>query len=208
MQSDLMTCVTSVLPRDERFLGAFEVGRALSDRREDDADVPPDRQPKVLVGRSGPGDKRRGFLSFLFETATLTDPKPGPVRATGDPADRMKRQRKNGRFFGTWDSLAGQWLAAGQPHAETAVISCVALTELHLRFVYVQNVRRSQTDRAIEAGACFPRTTLAWTRRRNGARKEFQFGFTDGSWGTLLVPQEREFLTLFPGTLTHKERIP
>ncbi|MFG2399444.1 hypothetical protein [Streptomyces lydicus] len=84
----------------------------------------------------------------------------------------------------------------------------MALTELHLRFVYVQNVRRSQTDRAVEAGACFPRTALAWTRRRNGARKEFQFGFTDGSWGTLLVPQEREFLTLFPVTLTHKERIP
>ncbi|MFF7414221.1 hypothetical protein [Streptomyces lydicus] len=91
MQSDLMTCVTSVLPRDERFLGAFEVGLALSDRREDDADVPPDRQPKVLVGRSGPGDKRRGFLSFLFETATLTDPKPGPVSATEGIPDVVSR---------------------------------------------------------------------------------------------------------------------
>ena len=35
-----------------------------------------------------------------------------------------------------------------------------------------------------------------------------RFGFTDGSWGTLLVPDDKEFLTLFPGTLTHKERIP
>ncbi|MFI0788511.1 hypothetical protein ACH4Q6_23290 [Streptomyces lydicus] len=104
--------------------------------------------------------------------------------------------------------MAGQWLAAGQPCAETGVITFVALTELHLRFVYVQNVRRSQTDRAVEAGACFPRAALTWTRRRNSARKEFQFGFTDGSWGTLLVPQEQEFLTMFPGTLTHKERIP
>ncbi|MFI0217819.1 hypothetical protein [Streptomyces lydicus] len=84
MQSDLMTCVTSVLPRDERFLGAFEVG----------------------------------------ERAVL---------------------RNVGQL--------GRAVAGGGPTA------------------------------------C-------------------GFGFTDGSWGTLLVPQEQEFLTLFPGTLTHKERIP
>ncbi|MGW7572581.1 hypothetical protein [Streptomyces sp. NPDC054765] len=208
MQPDLMTSVASALPVNERLVGAFEVGRAMSDRREDDADVPPGRQPKVLVGHGRPGDGRRGFFSFLFDTATLTDPKPGPVKATGDPAARVKRQKKNGRFFGTWDSLAGQWLAAGQPHAETGVIIFVALTECSLRFVYVQNVRRSQTGRAVESGACFSRTALAWTRHRAGGRKEFQFGFADGSWGTLLVPQDKEFLALFPGTLTHKNPIP
>ncbi|MFG2532639.1 hypothetical protein [Streptomyces sp. NPDC048516] len=208
MEPDLLTSIASALPANERLVGAFEVGRALSDGREDDADVPPDRQPKVLIGQSRPGDRRRGFLSFLFETATLTDPRPGPVKATGDPTARVKRQKKNGRFFGTWESLAGQWLAAGQPNAETRVITFVALTEYQLRFVYVQNIRRSQTDRAVEAGACFPRTALAWTRHRASGRKEFQFGFGDGSWGTLMVPQDKEFLALFPGTLTHKDPIP
>lgn len=58
------------------------------------------------------------------------------------------------------------------------------------------------------SGTCFPRTALAWTRHRAGGRKEFQFGFADGSWGTLMVPQDKEFLALFPGTLTHKDPIP
>ncbi|MFH8572323.1 hypothetical protein [Streptomyces sp. NPDC017993] len=208
MQPDLITSASSTLPMGEQLIGAFEVCRAMSDLREDDADVPPDRRPKVLAGSALPGDKRRGFFSFLFESATLTDPKPGSVKATGDPAARAKRQKKNGRFFGTWDSLAGQWLAAGQPQSDTGVITVLMLTDCRLRFAYIQNVHRSQTAPDVEAGVCFPRAALAWTRRRSSGQKEFQFGFTDGSWGTLLIPQEKEFLTLFPGTFTHKERIP
>ncbi|MEU5209471.1 hypothetical protein [Streptomyces sp. NPDC020742] len=208
MPTELNRILASALPADETLLGSFEVRRAMASNREDDADAPPERQPKVLAGCRRPGDRRRGLLSFLFESATLTDPKPGPVRATNDPADRAKRQKRNGRFFGTWDSLAGLWLAAGQPQAETGVITYVALSATHLRFVYVQNVRRSQEIPAVEPGACFRRADLLWTRRRESSGKEFQFGFMDNSWGTFVVPSDKEFLALFPGTLTHKDLIP
>ncbi|MFF4604539.1 hypothetical protein ACFY12_17650 [Streptomyces sp. NPDC001339] len=182
----------------------------MSTDREDDADVPTALRPEVLSGGEAiAGDKAGGFLSFFFTAATNTEPKEGKVKATGDPAARALRQKKNGLFFGEWESLAGRWLAASQPRSRMGVLTVLVLTGSHLRFVYVQRRRGgSKLGDAVAAGEAFPRGQLAWTRRHGKRSTDFQFGFTDGSWGTLTIPDDKYFLELFPGTLGHKDPIP
>ncbi|MFH8403615.1 hypothetical protein ACH4FX_02410 [Streptomyces sp. NPDC018019] len=67
---------------------------------------------------------------------------------------------------------------------------------------------RAATGRdTVQLGACFDRGCLAWTRRRNTGL-DVQFGFTDGSWGTVVVTPEEDFMQVFPGTLPHTVPIP
>lgn len=209
MRPELQERVFTVLPGNEQFLGGVDVYRAMSSGKEDDADMPLTRRPEVLGGHSMPGDKLGGLLSAFFSAASYNEPRADKVKATGDPAVRGQRQKKNGLFFGEWDSLAGQWLAAGQPRSRCGVITVLALTSSHLRFVYVQRRRGgSRLGDAVEPGAAFHRSLLSWTRRTHNRSDSFQFGFTDASWGTLTIPSSKEFLQLFPGTLTHIDPIP
>ncbi len=84
----------------------------------------------------------------------------------------------------------------------------MAVTDVCTRFVYVQCRRvRGGLGEAVELGASFSRDALVWTRRHE-PKNEMQFGFSDGSWGTLFVPGEDEFMRHFPETLGHQAPIP
>ncbi|MFI7099747.1 hypothetical protein ACIBK8_10355 [Streptomyces sp. NPDC050161] len=190
------------------FAGGFAVDRADSDNGSASGDVPRARRPEVLVGHGGIGTPFAKLGKALFGILTNDVPALSTTTATDDLAVRKKRQAGNGAFFGTWDSLAGRWLAAGQPRSASGVTTTVALTDGTMRFVYVQSRRLSgKLGNAVEPGAAFPRDALVWTRRSNTFR-DVQFGFADGSWGTLLVPDMDDFLEYFPETLSHQQPIP
>ncbi|MFD7661666.1 hypothetical protein [Streptomyces sp. NPDC059788] len=124
------------------------------------------------------------------------------------PSLRGKRQKNKEPFFGGWDSLAGQFLIAGQPRSKTGAAAVVAVTDVCMRFVYVQYRRvRGGFGEAVELGASFPREALVWTRRHE-PKNEMQFGFSDGSWGTLFVADEDAFMAYLPKTLGREVPIP
>ncbi|MCB5907607.1 hypothetical protein [Streptomyces pinistramenti] len=190
------------------FAGGFAVDRTGTNSGEAAGYVPRARRPEVLVGHGGACAPLVRLGSVLFGILTNDVPALAPTKATDDLAVRKQRQAGNGAFFGTWDSLAGQWLAAGQPHSASGVTTAVALAGDRMRFVYVQSRRVSgKLGDAVELGAEFPRAALSWTRLRDSS-KDVQFGFADGSWGTLLVPDMDDFLEHFPETLSRKEPIP
>ncbi|MFG2223942.1 hypothetical protein [Streptomyces sp. NPDC048644] len=190
------------------FAGGFAIERATSTNGVASGDVPRARRPEVLVGHGGAGAPFAKLGRVLFGILTNDVPALSAATATDDLAVRKKRQASNGAFFGTWDSLAGRWLAAGQPRSSSGVTTAVALTDGTMRFVYVQSRRLSgKLGNAVELGAAFPRDALVWTRR-SGVFRDVQFGFADGSWGTLFVAEMEDFLQQFPETLSHKQPIP
>ncbi|MFD7661667.1 hypothetical protein [Streptomyces sp. NPDC059788] len=203
MIPELEKKVAAVLPAGEALVGAFRVERT----EEGDGSVPRRRRPKVLGGRGGVGDVVARFFRFFYCVVTTDVPALQIPTVSDDPAQRERRQRKKGLFFGTWEGMAGRWMAAGQPRCMPGVNTVVAVTEGHLRFVYVQCARLSGKLGAVETGAVFRRGDLVWTRRHNTAG-DMQFGFADGSWATLTVPGFQDLVRVFPGTLAPKDPIP
>ncbi|MEU7224538.1 hypothetical protein [Streptomyces chrestomyceticus] len=205
MWPDLEQKIVAALPRDERFAGGFTVMRATTGRDAVSSDAPAQRRPQVLAGEGGLWG---AVLSAFFKGVINDVGSPSTRESIEDPAVRPKRQQRNASFFGGWDSLAGQWLAAAQPRSRAGLVTAVVLTDEQLRFVYVPSRRLTgRLGDTVELGASFPRDSLTWTRRRNTAL-DVQFGFSDGSWGTVVVAPEEDFLKAFPGTLGHEEPIP
>ncbi|MGP8301311.1 hypothetical protein ACTPOK_25975 [Streptomyces inhibens] len=210
MRADLEQKVAAVLPAGEVYLGGFTTARSPLSSGTDGCDVPDRRRPVVLAdGRSSSGDFLGKLGEFFFRAATSDVPSPGRADTTLDPAKRAKSQKKKKPFFGGWDSMAGQWLAAAQPRAKVGIIIAVALTERNFQFVYAQHNRwNGKLDEAIELGASFRRDILSWTRLKDGSFNEVQFGFSDGSWGTLLGPDAEERARFFPHMLGEGDAIP
>ncbi|MFJ9618873.1 hypothetical protein [Streptomyces noursei] len=76
---------------------------------EGGGDTPKFARPEALVGHSMPGDgwaRAFSFIPLTFKIAFNAFPEPGA--SSNDPAVRATRQRKNSRFFGTWEGLARQ----------------------------------------------------------------------------------------------------
>ncbi|MFK0293893.1 hypothetical protein ACIQU6_25965 [Streptomyces sp. NPDC090442] len=208
-QSDLVDRVRAVLPAGERDAEVFRAVH-VTQSVEGGGDAPKFVRPEVLVGRSMPGDgwaRAFSFVPLIFKVAFNAFPEPDA--SSDDPVVRAARQRKNAHFFGTWEGLAGQWMAALQPRCSGGVVTAFALSESHVRFVYWQKRRGGERlGDAHELGAVFPRESIAWTRRRRKDTKEFQIGFADGSWGTVLVPGDTGFLAAFPCTLSAGDAVP
>ncbi|MEV5597353.1 hypothetical protein [Streptomyces sp. NPDC052496] len=205
MWPDLEEKIVAALPRGERFVGGFSVMRAATGRDAVSCDVPAQRRPRVLAGEGGLWG---ALLSGFFKGAVNDVGSPSTRESVEDPAGRPERQERNASFFGGWDSLAGQWLAAAQPRSRAGLVTAVVLTDRQVRFVYVPSRRLTgRLGDTVEWGACFSRDVLAWTRRRDTSL-DVQFGFTDGSWGTVTVAPEEDFLKAFPGTLSHLVPIP
>ncbi|MFH8346242.1 hypothetical protein [Streptomyces sp. NPDC018045] len=210
MTPELEQKVLSALPPGERLLAGFAVSRSLAFSRSQggSSSAPDSRRPKVLVGQEKDGDGWARFLSRLFRIFTTDVPSQQRGASIEGPSLRGKRQKDKESFFGGWDSLAGQFLVAGQPRSKTGAAAVVAVTDVSLRFVYVQYRRiRGGLGEAVELGVSFPHDVLAWTRRHE-PKNEMQFGFSDGSWGTLFVSDEADFIKHFPGTLSHRDPIP
>ncbi|MEV5597354.1 hypothetical protein [Streptomyces sp. NPDC052496] len=210
MTPELEQKVLSVLPPGEKLTAGFEVSRSLafSRSRDGSSSAPDSRRPRVLVGQEEAGDGWSRFVSRFFRVFTTDVPAQQRGVAVEGPSLRGKRQKNRDSFFGGWDSLAGQFLIAGQPQSKTGAAAVVAVTDVCMRFVYVQYRRvRGGLGEAVELGASFPHDVLVWTRRHE-PKNEMQFGFRDGSWGTLFVPGDADFMRCFPGTLGHEEPIP
>ncbi|MEU7202005.1 hypothetical protein [Streptomyces sp. NPDC045470] len=210
MTPELEQKVFSALPPGEKLLTGFEVSRSLafSRGRGGSSSAPDSRRPKVLVGQEKDGDGWTRFISRVFRVFTTDVPAQQRGVSVEGPSLRGERQKNKDSFFGGWDSLAGQFLIAGQPQSKTGVAAVVAVTDVCMRFVYVQYRRvLGGLGEAVELGASFPHDALVWTRRHE-PKNEMQFGFSDGSWGTLFVPGDGEFMKHFPGTLGHKDPIP
>ncbi|MET9290529.1 hypothetical protein [Streptomyces sp. NPDC003077] len=175
---------------------------------KDSADVPDRLRPEVLAGKERDGDFLDRAASVFFRAVVDDVSDGGQTRTADAPAERARRQRRKSPFFGGWDSLAGQWLRAAQPRSRTGVLTFVAVTGAHLRFVYLQKRRFSgKLGDAVEPGPSFRRGDLVWTRYVSGLG-EVQFGFADGSWGALSIHDEDDFAHLFPNTLSEKQPIP
>ncbi|MEU7151577.1 hypothetical protein AB0B15_26635 [Streptomyces sp. NPDC045456] len=205
MRPDLEQKIVAALPQDERFVGGFSVMRATTGQDSVSSDAPAERRPRALAGE---GALWGAGISASFKGVINDVGSPSAREGTEDPAKRPKRQRKNASFFGGRDSLAGQWLAAAQPRSRAGLVTTVVLTDKRLRFEYI--LRRRLTGRlgdTVELGASFSPDSLTWTRRRN-THLDMQFGFTDGSWGTVMAAPEEDFLQVFPGTLSHLVPIP
>ncbi|MFK8847112.1 hypothetical protein [Streptomyces sp. Ac-502] len=202
--------VRSAIPPGERLVAAFEVSRSLASSRSrgGSSRAPDSRRPKVLVGQEKEGDGWARFVARVFRVFTSDVPSPQRGTSIEGPSLRGGRQKDKEPFFGGWDSLAGRFLIAGQPQSKTGAAAVVAVTDVCMRFVYVQYRRvRGGLGEAVELGVSFPHDAVVWTRR-HAPKNEMQFGFSDGSWGTLFVSGEEDFIKHFPGTLGHKEPIP
>ncbi|MFH8584273.1 hypothetical protein ACH4GP_07735 [Streptomyces celluloflavus] len=209
MHPRLEKTLASALPANVKLMGGFPVERSIfSTTGKDSCDAPKEKRPEVLTeAQSIQGDLRGKIISFFLRL--LANDIPIPVESQNDPALRIKRQRQKSSFFGGWDSLAGQWLAAAQPRSKVGVITYVAITESTLQFVYAQAPRSGgEVNGVTELGASFDRASLVWTRQHQSQVGEYLFGFSDGSWGALMGPREESFRRWFPGTLTHKDPIP
>ncbi|WP_411140027.1 hypothetical protein [Streptomyces sp. x-80] len=201
--------VRSALPPDGFPAAVFTVHHLL-DGSEGGGDAPKELRPQVLVGHHMRGDGWAHALSFIpFAFKVVLNEFPSPSAGSDDPAVRVQRQKQNSKFFGSWDSLAGKLMAAAQPRCSGGVTTTFALSGDQARFVYWQRRRwGAKLGDAHELGESFRRDSIAWTRRRSKNLGEFQFGFDDGSWGTLLTPDSDAFVEQFPHTLTHKDPIP
>ncbi|WP_206507480.1 hypothetical protein [Streptomyces chrestomyceticus] len=210
MTPELEQKVLSALPPGEKLVAGFTVSRSLASSRSRDwsSSAPDSRRPKVLVGQEKEGDGWARFVARVFRVFTNDVPSQQRGTSIEDPSLRGRRQKDKEPFFGGWDSLAGQFLIAGQPKSKTGAAAVVAVTDVCMRFVYVQYRRvLGGLGEAVELGASFPHDAVVWTRR-HAPKNEMQFGFSDGSWGTLFVSGEDDFVRHFPGTLGHKEPIP
>ncbi|MGY5080172.1 hypothetical protein ACWIGX_24305 [Streptomyces nigrescens] len=210
MRADLEQKIPAVLPAGEVYLGGFTTSRSPYATGTGGCDVPDKRRPRVLAdGRSSSGDFLGKFGEFVFRFLTADFSSPSQFDKVTDPAKRAKAQKRKKTFFGGWDSLAGQWLAAAQPRAKVGVLVAVALTERNFHFVYAQYNRwNGKLDEAIELGPSFRRDCLSWTRLTGAHDHDVQLGFSDGSWGTLFGPDTEECAKFFPHTLGKRDPIP
>ncbi|MGW7572584.1 hypothetical protein [Streptomyces sp. NPDC054765] len=206
---DIADRVRAVLPSEERAAEVFSVVH-VNHNEDGGGDAPKAVRPRVLVGHRMPGDgwaRAFSFIPFVLKVAINDLPSPGT--GSDDPTHRVTSQKRNSRFFGTWDSLAGKLMAASQPLCTGGVVTAIAVTERNVRFIYWQNRRWGvKIGDAHEMGPCFRRDSIAWTRLRRQRGGDVQIGFADGSWGTLLIPAAAAFLAAFPGSLTPDEPIP
>ncbi|WP_405838955.1 hypothetical protein OG528_14955 [Streptomyces platensis] len=209
MRADLEHKIAAVLPAGQVYLGGFTTSRSTSSS-PDRCDAPDNRRPVVLSkARTSSGDFLGKLGGIFFRTLTADIPSPSGGDTALDPVKRAKSQKRKKAFFGGWDSMAGQWLAAAQPRTKVGVIVAVAVTDSHFHFVYAQYNRWNGTlDEAIELGASFRRDALSWNRLTHSAPDEVQLGFTDGSWGTLMGPDADERAKFFPYTLSERDPIP
>ncbi|MGW7572582.1 hypothetical protein [Streptomyces sp. NPDC054765] len=209
MRADLEQKIAAVLPAGQVYLDGFTTSRSTSSSA-DRCDTPDKRRPVVLThARSGSGDFLGKLGGFFFRTLTADVPSPSGADAALDPVKRAKSQKRKKAFFGGWDSMAGQWLAAAQPRTKAGVIVAVAVTDSHFQFVYAQYNRwNGKLDEAIELGASFRRETLSWSRLTHTNPDEVQLGFTDGSWGTLMGPDADARAKFFPHTLGERDPTP
>ncbi|WP_306323347.1 MULTISPECIES: hypothetical protein [unclassified Streptomyces] len=195
--------VVALLPPGTPVTGPFTINR-LDWWREREPVAPADRRPKAFVDADntvGTGHKAKVVASTLFwgdENASTN----GPKHICDDPGKREKYKRRKRGFWGGWDSPAGQLETAIQPNSRWWYVrSFLVLTPDALQVFYAPCASSDSFDLAegAEAGWRCPRSQLAWIRRQ---KKEtlFEFGFTDGSWATLNIPNH-EFTTQVPGIL-------
>ncbi|MFI7094956.1 hypothetical protein [Streptomyces lydicus] len=206
---DIADRVRAVLPGDEGRTDVFVVTH-LHHNEAGGGDAPKAVRPRVLAGHRMPGDGWARAVSFFpFLLKVVINDLPNPGKGSDDPAHRVTSQQRNSRFFGTWESLAGQLMAASQPLCTGGVVTAVAVTDCALHFVYWQNRRWGvKIGDAYELGPVFRRDNIAWTRRRGKHGGDVQIGFVDGSWGTLLLPEATAFLAKYPNSLTADDPIP
>ncbi|WP_206507479.1 hypothetical protein [Streptomyces chrestomyceticus] len=211
MRPELEQRFAAALPEGERYVGILPVGRSMnSPSGKEGCDAPQAKRPVVLSDAAPVRGDRRGRLGSLLLRLGLNDlPSSSTARTENDPALRRKRQQRKKPFFGGWDSLAGQWLAAAQPRSEVGVLTYAVLTEQTFQFVYAQVPRSGgEITGVMELGASFDRSAIAWTRLHDKQFFDYMYGFTDGSWGVASGPDEEYFRRFFPGALTEKDPIP
>lgn len=172
MTPELEQKVLSALPPGEKLVAGFTVSRSLASSRSrgGSSSAPVSRRPRVLVGQEKSGDGWSRFLSRVFRVFTTDVPSQQRGTSIEDPSLRGRRQKDKEPFFGGWDSLAGQFLIAGQPKSKTGAAAVVAVTDVCMRFVYVQ-YRRVLGGLGTPSSWVLPFRTTLWcgpaaTRRR------------------------------------------
>ncbi|MFF3496761.1 hypothetical protein ACFYWS_36100 [Streptomyces sp. NPDC002795] len=197
--------VVALLPPGTPVTGPFTVSR-LDWSREREPVAPSDRRPEVFGDAYGPvgtGQKAKLVVTTLFWGDENT-PKSGPRNICDDPEKREKFKRRNRGFWGGWDSLAGQLEAAIQPRSRWwYVYSFLVLTPDGIQVFYAPSGVMPPSDIAdegAEAGWHCPRSQLAWIRHQE-KEELFEFGFADGSWATLHLPNPEAFTTQVSGIL-------
>lgn len=197
--------VVALLPPGTTVTGPFAINR-LDWWRESEPVAPADRRPEVFGDADGPvgtGQKAKLVATTLF-WGDENAPKNGPKNICDDPNKREKFKRRKRGFWGGWGSLAGQLETAIQPRSRWwYVYSFLVLTPDGLQVFYAPSAEMPPSDIAdegAEAGWHCPRSQLAWIRRQ---KKEelFEFGFADGSWATLHLPNPEAFTTQVSGIL-------
>ncbi|MFJ9178759.1 hypothetical protein [Streptomyces sp. NPDC102360] len=202
---DMSPRVAALLPPGTPVTGPFTINR-LNWWREREPVAPADRRPEVFSDGDdsvGTGQKAKVVASTLFwgdENAAKT----GPKNICDDPGKREKYKRRKRGFWGGWDSLAGQLEAAIQPRSRWwYVYSFLVLTPDGLQVFYAPSAVMPPSgieDEGVEAGWHCPRSQLAWIRHQKKAEL-FEFGFADGSWATLNLPDHEAFTTQVSGIL-------
>ncbi|MFD7297899.1 hypothetical protein ACFV9W_31835 [Streptomyces sp. NPDC059897] len=197
--------VAALLPPGTPVTGPFAVNR-LDWWREREPVAPADRRPEVFADERGPvgtGQKTKLVASTLF-WGDENAPKNGTKNICDDPGKREKFKRRKRGFWGGWDSLAGHLQTAIQPRSRWwYVYSFLVLTPDRLQVFYAPSAEMPPSDIAdegAEVGWHCPRSQLAWIRHQ---KKEelFEFGFADGSWATLHLPNPKAFATQVSGIL-------
>jgi hypothetical protein len=198
--------VVRSLPAGETFRSAFQPD-FTSYRNGQKTYAPDEYRPEVFAGISMPGDGWGRFIG-LIGRLLINDVMNTPVDDSADPGLRDEYKESKEVFWGSWESRAGQLLAALYPKSRTGAIPLLVLTSHNLRVVYVQRRRGSfsKLGPATELGWCCPLSEHAWVREHTSTKKCFEFGFNDKSWAVLEfagVDEEKDLREHFPSIL-HK----